>query len=106
MEDPFKNVTLYLNYDMISRDDEEDTLKNQCRMSYTAGESYLEENTKMFVDKYGINLDINMNPTPNKVGGSDHSPFTRKDIHFFYFMVGFPDEYHTLKDEVDKVNYD
>ena len=38
-------------------------------------------------------------------GGSDHSPFARKDVPFFYFMAGWHDEYHTPKDEIELVNY-
>ena len=105
LKDPYKDVKVYLNYDMISRDDEDDSLKNKCEMTYTAGESYLEEMTTKFTEEHNINLDIHMNPTTNKDGGSDHSPFAYKDIPFFYFMAGFPDEYHSPKDEVDKVNY-
>jgi Zn-dependent M28 family amino/carboxypeptidase len=102
---PLENIKFHLNYDMISRDDEEDSLKNQCRMSYTAGEDFLEEQSAHFIRQYDIDLDIKMRPTTSKGGGSDHSSFARKDIPFFYFMAGFHKEYHTPKDEIELVNY-
>ena len=69
------------------------------------GKGFLEENTYHFLDQFDINLDITMRPTTSKGGGSDHSPFARKDVPFFYFMAGWHDEYHTPKDEVELVNY-
>jgi len=102
---PIGNIRFCLNYDMISRDGENDSLGVECRMSYTAGKDFLEENTFAFLDQYDINLDITMRPTMSKGGGSDHSPFARKDVPFFYFMAGWHDEYHTPKDEVELVNY-
>lgn len=102
---PIEDIKFCLNYDMISRDSEDDTLGVECRMTYTSGNDFLEENSFHFLKQYGINLDITMRPTMSKGGGSDHSPFARKDIPFFYFMAGWHDEYHTPKDEVDLVNY-
>ncbi|MDT8393526.1 MAG: M20/M25/M40 family metallo-hydrolase [Bacteroidales bacterium] len=102
---PIENITFHLNYDMISRDDDNDSLKNQCRMTYTAGEDFLEENAAHFLQQYKINLDVTNRPTTSKGGGSDHSPFARKDVPFFYFMAGFHKEYHSPKDETELVNY-
>jgi len=103
---PKENIKFYLNYDMISRDSEDDSLGNQCSMSYTAGNLFLEDNTNTFLEDYDIDLDIEMKPTTSKGGGSDHSPFARKDIPFFYFMAGWHDEYHTPMDDVSKANYE
>jgi hypothetical protein len=102
---PIENIKFYLNYDMISRDSKNDSLGVECRMSYTAGFPFLEENTTHFKEQYAINLDIDIQPTMSKRGGSDHSSFARKDVPFFYFMAGFHSDYHTPKDEVEKVNY-
>jgi len=102
---PVEDIKFCLNYDMISRDGENDSLGVECRMTYTAEKDFLEQNTFAFLDQFDINLDINMRPTMSKGGGSDHSPFARKDIPFFYFMAGWHDEYHTPKDEVKLVNY-
>lgn len=102
---PIEDIKFHLNYDMISRDGENDSLGVECRMSYTAGNLFLEENTNKFIKQYDINLNINMRPTMNKGGGSDHSSFARKDVPFFYFMAGWHDEYHTPMDEIELVNY-
>ncbi len=102
---PIEDIKFCLNYDMISRDSEDDSLGIQCRMTYTAGHDFLEEISFHFLDQYKIDLDITMRPSMNKGGGSDHSPFARKDIPFFYYMAGWHDEYHTPKDEIKLVNY-
>ena len=102
---PIENIRFCLNFDMISRDGEEDTLGVECTMTYTAGQGFLEEMTTAFLDQHNINLEVEMNPTTSKGGGSDHSPFARKDVPFFYFMAGWHDEYHTPKDEIKLVNY-
>ena len=102
---PIENIKFYLNYDMISRDSEDDSLKNQCSMSYTAGNPFVEDNTNHFLKQYGIDLDIEMRPTTSQGGGSDHSSFARKDVPFFYFMAGWHDEYHTPMDDIKLVNY-
>lgn len=102
---PIEKIRFYLNYDMISRDAKDDSLGTACRMMYTAGKKFLEDNTMRFIDQYDINLDVSMRPSMSRGGGSDHSPFARKDVPWFYFMGGFHSDYHTPKDEVHKVNY-
>ncbi len=102
---PIEGIKFYLNYDMISRDSKDDSLGIECSMTYTAGNPLLEENTNRFLKQYNINLDIRNKPTMSTGGGSDHSPFARKDVPFFYFMAGWHDEYHTPKDEIELVNY-
>ena len=39
-------------------------------------------------------------------GGSDHAPFAKKDIPVFYFMAGFPPEYHRPSDQVELIKWD
>lgn len=102
---PIEDIKFHLNYDMISRDSEDDSLGVECRMSYTAGNQFMEDNTIAFVKQYDLNLEITMRPTMSKGGGSDHSSFAGKDIPFFYFMAGWHDEYHTPMDEIELVNY-
>ncbi len=36
--------------------------------------------------------------------GGDHAPFAAKDIPYFYFMAGFPPEYHQSNDHISFVN--
>jgi Zn-dependent M28 family amino/carboxypeptidase len=100
-----KKVILNLNLDMISRDNEDDTLGNKVSMSYTQAYSMLEKFTQLNRDNYDLDLDIRFRPSERARGGSDHAPFAQKGIPYFYFMAGFPPEYHQPDDHIDLVNF-
>ena len=103
---PKENVIMYLNYDMISRDNSDDTLGVKCSLTYTSGYKSFEENTKKYNEDHQFGLDISFRSRPRPSGGSDHTPFTQKDIPIIYFMAGFPEEYHQADDHVGLVNWD
>jgi Zn-dependent M28 family amino/carboxypeptidase len=99
-------MILNLNYDMISRDDRDDSLGVECRMVYTKKYSILEELTEKHNEAYHLGLDISYRPSDQPRGGSDHTPFAEKDVPVFYFMAGFPPEYHQPDDHTSLVNWD
>lgn len=99
------NVLLNLNYDMIGRDTEKDTLKNQASMVYTKANSKIEEITKKNLEEYDINLDLRYRPSESPRGGSDHAPFAEADIPVFYFMAAMHPDYHQPSDELSKINW-
>ncbi len=101
-----KNVLLNLNYDMIGRDSEKDSLKNQASMSYTKVYSKIEEVTKKHLADHNINLDLRYRPSEKPRGGSDHAPFAEQDIPIFYFMAAMHPDYHQPSDELDKINWE
>lgn len=101
-----KKIVLNLNYDMISRDDDDDSLGVKCRMTYTkidttAPLKVLAENINKELE---LGLEISFNGSKQPRGGSDHSSFSSKDIPVFYFMAGFPPEYHRPTDHSDLAN--
>jgi hypothetical protein len=98
------DIVMNLNYDMISRDNEDDENKNQCSMTYTKKFGGIEEITKKNIEEYDIDLDISYRASESARGGSDHAPFAQKDIPYFYFMAGFPPEYHQPDDHIELVN--
>ncbi len=102
---PLKNLLVNLNFDMISRDSEDDSLHNECSMNYSSDYPVLEEMTKNFNDDYKLGLDIRFRSSKRPGGGSDHAPFAAKDVPIFYFMAGFHPEYHQPFDHVEKVNW-
>ena len=104
MEDG-KNIVLNLNYDMIARDTEKDSLKNQASMVYTKANAGIEELTKKNLDKHDINLEINYRPSGRPGGGSDHAPFAKEEIPVFYFMAAMHPDYHLPSDELSKINW-
>jgi hypothetical protein len=100
------NIVLNLNYDMIARDTENDSLKNQASMVYTKANSGIEELTKKNLDMYDINLDVNYRASGRPGGGSDHAPFAQQNIPIFYFMAAMHPDYHLPSDELDKINWE
>lgn len=100
------NVVLNLNYDMIARNPEGDTLKNQAHMVYTEANTVIGETTKKNIEDYNINLDLELRPSKRPGGGSDHAPFAQEDIPIFYFMAAMHPDYHQPSDELSKINWE
>ncbi|MDD4109030.1 MAG: M20/M25/M40 family metallo-hydrolase [Prolixibacteraceae bacterium] len=100
------NIALYLNYDMIARNTEDDSKKNQASMVYTQSKAGIEKLTKKNVRKFDIDLDITYKPSEKPSGGSDHTPFAQQDIPVFYFMAAMHPDYHSPSDELNKINWD
>ena len=99
-------MILNLNYDMISRDNTNDSLGNMCSMNYTRAYAVLEELTNKNIEEYDLDLDVSFRPSERPRGGSDHSSFAQKDVPIMYFMAGFPPEYHQPDDHIKLVNWE
>jgi len=99
-------MALNLNYDMISRDNRDDSLGVKCSMVYTKSYPGLEEMSNKHNDEYDLGLNISYRPADRPRGGSDHTSFANKDVPVFYFMAGFPPEYHQPDDHTSLVNWD
>ncbi len=99
-------MILNLNYDMISRDNTNDTLGNMCSMNYTKAYSVLKDLTNSNIEEYSLDLDVAFKPAKRPRGGSDHSSFSAKDIPIMYFMAGFPPEYHQPDDHLKLINWE
>ncbi|MEZ5104781.1 MAG: M20/M25/M40 family metallo-hydrolase [Draconibacterium sp.] len=100
------NVVLNLNYDMIARDEEGDSLKNMAEMTYTKANEGIEKLTRKNIDNYNINLNLSYRSAERPGGGSDHAPFAEVGIPIFYFMAAMHPDYHQPSDELDKVNWE
>jgi hypothetical protein len=99
-----KEIILNLNYDMISRDDKDDEEGVKCRMSYTKAFKQMEVISEDNIEAFDLDLEVNYRPSETASGGSDHAPFAKKDIPYFYFMAGFPPEYHQPDDHIELIN--
>ncbi len=99
-------MILNLNYDMISRDNKDDTLGVKCSMVYTKKYAVLKDLTVKNNEDYDLGLDVNFKPSSSPRGGSDHTSFAEKDVPVFYFMAGFPPEYHQPGDHLNLINWD
>ncbi len=100
------NVVLNLNYDMIARDEENDSLKNRAEMTYTKANTKIEDITKKNIAEFKINLDLSYRASEKPGGGSDHAPFAEAGIPVFYFMAAMHPDYHQPSDETDKINWE
>jgi len=100
------NVVLNLNYDMIARDVEKDTLKNMADMSYTKSYPGIEEITRKNIVDHNINLEMGYRGSESFGGGSDHAPFAQAGIPYFYFMAAMHPDYHQPSDELSKINWE
>ncbi|HPE77781.1 MAG TPA: M20/M25/M40 family metallo-hydrolase [Draconibacterium sp.] len=100
------NVVLNLNYDMIARDEEKDSLKNMADMVYTKANAGIADITKKNLEEYKINLDLSYSPSEKPSGGSDHAPFAEVGIPVFYFMAAMHPDYHQPSDELSKINWE
>lgn len=99
-------LILNLNYDMISRDNKDDTLGVKCELTYTKKYAVLQELTERNNREFGLGLDVKYKPSENPRGGSDHTPFAEKGIPVMYFEAGFPPEYHQPDDHINLINWD
>lgn len=101
---PFlSDISAYMNFDMIGRGASDGT----CNLSYiySAKNPVFGEWLQTDVEAYNLKLIPFYNASKNLLGGSDNSPFARKDIPIvWYHTEGHPD-YHRPSDTADKVNY-
>lgn len=104
--DEIKNIKTYLNYDMISRSNEDDSLKNKCNMTYTEAFPILKELSEDHIKEYKIDVDLNIRAHPKPRGGSDFSSFAKYDIPVYSFMAAFHDDYHKPSDEFELCDLD
>lgn len=102
--DPVENIILNLNYDMISRTAESDTLGVECSMTFTSTSQIFQETAERLNEDLAANLTISFRGSERPGGGSDHAPFARKDIPIMYFMAGWHDDYHQPGDHADKAD--
>ena len=102
---PRTNIRLNVNFDMISRyvsDNEPDKVTMVYTESYPGFRTITEANLR----KYGIDLDVDFQPSKDPPGGSDHRSFVNAGIPVMKFKPGHREEYHTPFDEISTVNWD
>jgi len=100
-----KNVKLNVNFDMISRyitDDE----PNNVTMTYTNTKPVFKDITTTNLNKHGIDLIVDYQPSANPPGGTDHRSFVAVGIPIMRFKPGHREEYHTPMDEITTIDWD
>jgi len=102
---PLKNLKLNVNFDMISRYISDDKPKGVV-MTYTKSFPRFKDITIENMNNYGIDLEVDYQPSDDPPGGSDHRSFFEAGIPIMRFKPGHREEYHTPDDEVSTVDWD
>jgi len=121
---PIEKTVGYLNYDMISRPYDAETLARTMRQYGVPGAEDLVKKVRApwfvsvnltegtaFADiaremnQYvGLDLAFRFNAPGEGSGGSDHASFAAVKVPFVYYMAGMPPDYHQTSDSVEKVS--
>ncbi|MBN2266583.1 MAG: M20/M25/M40 family metallo-hydrolase [Candidatus Aminicenantes bacterium] len=121
---PIAKTVGYLNYDMISRPYDEESLARSMRMYGVTGAEELVKKVRApwfvsasltegtpFADiarqmnQYvGLDLVFRLSALGVGSGGSDHASFAAVNVPFIYYMAGMPPDYHQPSDSVEKVS--
>ncbi|MBN1301216.1 MAG: M20/M25/M40 family metallo-hydrolase [Melioribacteraceae bacterium] len=99
------DIVFYLNYDMISRNEDNDSLGNRFSASFSEDYPVIRSISEKFNTELSLGLDINYRGSKRPGGGSDHASFSAKDIPVMYYFAGFHPDYHGISDHSDKANY-
>ena len=102
---PLNTVKLNVNFDMISRYIS-DNEQNKITLFYTSLYPGFKDITAANLNKYGIDLSVDYEPSADPPGGTDHRVFVSAGIPIMRFKPGNRDEYHTPKDEVSMLDWD
>jgi hypothetical protein len=123
---PMDKTIGYLNYDMISRTFDSETIDRSVRRYTVPGtedlvkkirpsqfatvsltkDSGLYELTRETNEYVGLDLAIRESDLGVGSGGSDHASFARVDKPFVYYMAAMTSDYHQPSDSVEKVSGD
>jgi len=102
---PINYLKLNMNFDMISRyfSDEE---TRKVTMTYTNSIPRIKEITSDNLNKYGIDLLVDYQPSANPVGASDEATFINAGIPIIRIKTVHRNEYHTPDDELNTIDWD
>lgn len=121
---PIDKTIGYLNYDMISRAFDSETIARSIRQYTVPGteelikkirpdqfatvnvtrDSGLYELTREMNEYVGLDLSLRENDLGAGSSGSDHSSFAAVDKPFVYYMAAMTSDYHQPSDSVEKVS--
>jgi Zn-dependent M28 family amino/carboxypeptidase len=89
-------IILYINYDMIGSLGYK---KNILTIYGTATANNLKDIVPNYYDS------VKINKLPTAFPFSDHTCFYANNIPYLYFTTGLPKTYHTIKDEINLINF-
>lgn len=101
-----ENLVLNLNFDMISRRPEKDSVGYKTGVDYTQAYPILKELIEKANTNYNLGLTIEFKPSKQPQAGTDFTPFAEKKIPIFGFDAAFTADYHGPFDHADKADLD
>lgn len=105
VRNPIKSdIFANINFDMISRDSEKDSLGVICNLTYTKAYDVLKSSTEKDLADYKIAIKMTYTPEENPSGGSDYNYFAEKKIPVMAYMAAMHKDYHRPGDKPYKVN--
>ena len=99
------SVLFYLNMDMISRSDPQDTLRNILDVGILAGHTDMKEMVEHSNLSSGARFVLDFWETEGD-GGSDYVSFAGNKIPIVTFYAGQDEDYHTPGDTRDKIDWE
>ncbi len=105
VKNPVKSdIFANINFDMISRDTDRDTLGVMCGLTYTKAFEVLKTSTEKDLETYKIGIKMSYNSQETPSGGSDYNYFAEKKIPVMAYMAAMHKDYHRPGDKPYKVN--
>jgi len=101
-----ENLALNLNFDMISRKPEKDSVGYKTGVDYTKDYPVLKELIEKANTTYNLGLTVDFRPSPKPQAGTDFTPFADKNVPIFGFDAAFTADYHGPFDHAEKADLD
>ncbi|MCC5929401.1 MAG: M20/M25/M40 family metallo-hydrolase [Cyclobacteriaceae bacterium] len=101
-----RKIVAALNYDMISRNSQRDSVGRQVSLVYSNALDKTRAINDEFNSKHNLNLEINYSGVDKPSGGSDHSSFSRVGVPVLWYFTGLHEDYHMPSDHAEKINWD
>lgn len=99
-QEVFANV----NFDMISRNPINDSLKTYCKIVYSKDYDIIRSNTQKFIGENGLKLQIEYKADERPSEGTDSDNFAMKNIPVISFETGKHTDYHKPSDQSTLAN--
>ena len=99
-------IKMNMNFDMIARDDAEDTNQNSVMFTYTDTHPQWLAMCKANIAQYNIPIVLREDPQPiGATAGTDFAPFSTAGRPFISWFTGYHPDYHQYTDDISRVNW-
>jgi hypothetical protein len=100
---PLENTVAMINLDMIGRDGNDSAANAKAVIAAGANTSPL---WRELLTLHGADSGLDVQPSGEDPGGSDHQPFRDRRVPVLFFFTGFHKDYHRVSDHADRIRFD